>query len=191
MRNRKSANTTMKIAALAGLSVMLLGTVNAQADTPQIKVPMPGQWGDQYVEELDDPEAVDRIEAVQRLRQQKMRIGSGYYRAMEQILRYGAPGKDELPGLAADLARHAERFPASFAEESPARPGEPGALPTIWQDPTFEEYVAAFRRETQALETATQTLAEHPSQEHEREAVKALNDVRHQCLACHDAFRRR
>ena len=176
----------------AGLSLVLLlaatGTAGAE---DEISVPMPGPWGEDYAETLDDPAGVDATEAFQRFRQQNMQGTSATYRSIEQILRYDAPFAERLPELADELARGAADIDTWFARETPAPDGEPGTLPAAWEDPEFADYKAAYREATTELQRKVEAADDLEDEDFQLRATEALNGVRHQCLACHDNFRRR
>ncbi|WP_019589697.1 MULTISPECIES: cytochrome c [unclassified Thioalkalivibrio] len=176
----------------AGLSLALLlaaaGTAGAE---DEISVPMPGPWGNDFAETLDDPAGVDATEAFKRFRQQSMQATSATYRSIEQILRYDAPFAERLPELADELARGAADIDTWFARETPAPDGEPGALPAVWEAPEFADYKAAYREATTELQRKVEAADDLEDEGFQLRATEALNGVRHQCLACHDNFRRR
>ncbi|ADC71325.1 MULTISPECIES: cytochrome c [unclassified Thioalkalivibrio] len=170
-------------------AILLLAATGSPA-TAEVTVTMPGPWGD-YDETLDDPAKVDATEAFQRFRQQSMQGTSATYRSIEQILRYDAPFAERLPGLAEELARRADDIETWFARETPARDGEPGALPAAWEDPEFSEYKAAYREAAERLQRKVESADDLENEDFQLRATEALNGVRHHCLACHDNYRRR
>ncbi|WP_019626785.1 cytochrome c [Thioalkalivibrio sp. ALJT] len=170
-------------------AILLLAATGSPA-TAEVTVTMPGPWGD-YDETLDDPAEVDATEAFQRFRQQSMQGTSATYRSIEQILRYGAPFAGQLPDLARELARRGDDIETGFAQETPAREGEPGALPKAWEDPEFSAYKAAFREATAELQRKVDAADDLEDEGFQLRATEVLNGVRHQCLACHDNYRRR
>ncbi|AKJ94725.1 MULTISPECIES: cytochrome c [Thioalkalivibrio] len=180
---RRSLTTGLPLALLLASA----GTTGAE----EITVPMPGPWGEGYEETLDDPASVDATEAFQRFRQQSMRGTSATYRSIEQILRYDAPFAERLPDLADELARRAADIETWFDRETPARDGDPGALPAAWADPDFAEYKASYRQAAERLQRKVETADDLADEAFQLRATKALNSVRHQCLACHDNYRRR
>jgi cytochrome c556 len=180
--------------AFSGLILTTLMLVCAPATgQDRMAVPMPGPWGDTFSEMLDTPESVSRDMAIQRYRRQQMRALSAHYRSIEQILRYDAPYGEDLPDLVSRLGELAERLPDWFREVTPARDGQGGALPRIWRDPAFDRYPAAFREEAQRLREYFAASGNSKARDiaADADALEALNRVRHQCLACHDAYRRR
>ncbi|WP_018139998.1 cytochrome c [Thioalkalivibrio sp. ALJ7] len=170
-------------------AILLLAATGSPA-TAEVTVTMPGPWGD-YDETLDNPATVDATEAFQRFRQQSMQGTSATYRSVEQILRYDAPFAERLPDLAEELAQRAADIDTWFARETPARDGEPGALPGAWEDPEFADYKAAFGEATAELKRKVDAAEDLDNPEFQVRATEVLNGVRHHCLACHDNFRRR
>ncbi|WP_018878374.1 MULTISPECIES: cytochrome c [unclassified Thioalkalivibrio] len=174
---------------IAGLVLFLLAATGAHGD--EVTLPMPGPWGKDYSETMDNPATVDATEAFQRFRQQSMQGTSATYRSIEQILRYDAPFAERLPDLAEELARRAADIETWFARETPARDGEPGALPAAWEDPEFSEYKAAYREAAERLQRKVEAAEDLENEDFQLRATEALNGVRHHCLACHDHYRRR
>lgn len=172
-----------------GLALILLAATSAHAG--EVTLPMPGPWGETYSETLDDPDTVDATEAFQRFRQQSMQGTSATYRSIEQILRYDAPFAESLPDLAEEMAQRATDVDTWFAHETPARDGEPGALPAAWEDPEFAEHKASYREAAERLQSKVEAADDLEDAEFQLRATEALNGVRHQCLACHDNYRRR
>ncbi|WP_019593735.1 cytochrome c [Thioalkalivibrio sp. ALM2T] len=175
---------------VTGLALILFAGTGSASDG-EVTVPVPGPWGDDYSETLDDPATVDATEAFQRFRQQSMQGTSATYRSIEQILRYDAPFAERLPELADELARRADDIGTWFARETPARDGEPGALPAAWGDPEFAEYKVSYREAATELQRKVDAAEDLEDPAFQLRATEALNGVRHHCLACHDNFRRR
>lgn len=168
---------------------VLLADGHSARGPEEVEIRLPGIWGDEYTERLPDPAEVDADAAYTGHRRHRMGLLSGYYRSLEMGLRYQAPvDREVLMHLAEGLAAHGERVGAWFDQETPTDPGQSGGLPKIWEEP------ARFREHTDAFEARTAELADAVTTEDadwQPRALDALNDVRHQCLACHDTFRRR
>ncbi|WP_018861772.1 MULTISPECIES: cytochrome c [unclassified Thioalkalivibrio] len=186
----KRTQSTHQALTTALTAVLVLAAAAGPA-TAEVSVAMPGPWGDDFAETLDDPAGVDASEAFQRFRQQSMQGNSAVYRSIEQILRYDAPFAGQLPDLARELARRGDDIETWFAKETPAREGEPGALPKAWEDPEFSAYKAAFREATAELQRKVDAADDLEDESFQVRATEVLNGVRHQCLACHDNYRRR
>lgn len=187
--NRITIHCIRHFSRLITLFLTLSLSAGLNADPQETEVPMPGPWGDDFSETMVNPEQVADIEAAQGFRQQQMQMLSAYYRSLEQALRYNADHHDELKNLASAFAHRAEQLPDWFRERSPAQSGEPGALELVWEAPKrFRQHLDQFSKRTgnlaERIELSTNAA--------EDEAVlRDLNQVRHQCLACHQEFRRR
>ncbi|MFV8834123.1 cytochrome c [Aquisalimonas sp.] len=182
----------LAVSILFAATPALLADGHSVSDPEEVEIRMPGPWGD-YSEAMEDPDAVDADAAYVGHRRHRMQLLSGYYRSLEMALRYDAPVDPEtIARLAEGLERHAQDIPALFDRETPTGEDEPGALARIWEEQEqFQEHVDNFAAQTRDLQRA---MPQSPADENdawEPRATEVLNGVRHQCLACHDTFRRR
>ena len=177
---------------LCAVTPALLADGHSERDPQEVELRMPGPWGD-YSEAMEDPDAVDPDTAYVGHRRHRMQTLSGYYRSLEMALRYQAPVDPEtIARLAEGLKNHGQDLPTLFGRETPVDEGESGALARIWDEPEhFQEHVDNFAQRTRELQRAIPTSASDTEEDWEPRATEVLNGVRHQCLACHDTFRRR
>jgi cytochrome c556 len=159
----------------------------AEAEAGTLGLPLPGPFGDQFSERVPDPAQADPTDVATSYRQHNMRSLSASYRSLELILRYDAGFEVDLYDHATALTTHAQRLAGTFELRAPAPSGQDGARDEIWQQwETFQLHADGLTRAAAALATASAS-ADQP-----RDALLAmLNDARHQCLACHQRFRRR
>lgn len=172
--------TNLPIAAAA---LLLATTVTSWSQTtggatsPTI---VQGRWG-ALVDGDPPPKLETERDRIEHYRRQQMRAISAHYRSIEAIVTYRAPILPRLGPEAQLLANAASALPTLFPEGSEMRARGAGASPRIWQEfPRFIQHVTSFAEATQGLARATR--------EPQRLAA-ALAAVRHECLACHQAFR--
>ena len=163
-------------AAAVPLSLVVAAPASAQGLT------VPGPWG--AIVDHDKPlEFGSDAERATYLRRLAMRAISAHFRSVEAVVTYGAK---PAPGQTANDARavvdEAAALASLFAERAPAATGKPGAREEIWLQPEkFDRHVAGFRAATARLASSIGSGVG---------VAEALVGVRHECLACHQAYRR-
>ena len=141
---------------------------------------VPGPWGEIVDHQKPLVIETDR-ERMTLLRRNQMRAISGHFRSIEAVVTYRAPFTDTLSGDAAALVAAARVLPGLFPPGTEMDAGKFGAKPEIWQQPEkFARHGASFTRSVERLAAAVASKADLGS---------SLTAVRHECLACHQAFR--
>ncbi len=141
---------------------------------------VPGPWGDIVDHHKPLVVETDR-ERMTLLRRNQMRAISGHFRSIEAVVTYRAPFSDTLAGDVAALASAARVLPGLFPLGTEMDTGKYGAKPEIWQQPEkFAQHNASFAQSVEKLAAAVAARTD---------LAKPLTAVRHECLACHQAFR--
>jgi len=159
---------------------MLVGAVALGPSTALAQAVVPGPWGD-LVDHQKPLELKTDRERITLLRRNQMRAISGHFRSIETVVTYRAPISETLAGDVAALVAAARVLPGLFPADTAMDAGTFGAKPEIWQQPEkFAQHGATFTRSVERLSAAVAAKAE---------LEKPLTAVRHECLACHQAFR--
>jgi cytochrome c556 len=141
---------------------------------------VPGPWG-QLVDHHKPLELASEKARITYFRRNQMRAMSGHFRSIEAVITYGAPFSSHLQDDADALVRHAARLAALFPVGTQMDEGKFGAKPEIWQtSDKFAKHVASFQNASTDLRQAVANKGD---------LVQALTGVRHECLACHQAYR--
>lgn len=163
------------------LALALTSPVIAQTKKPPVKVDGPhGTFNDFPLRTFKSDAA-----RITQFRRQEMRSNSGHFRALEAVIRYGAPFRGRLLGHVDALQALAVRLPENFIPGTAMAPGSWGAKPEVWSDPgKFKKHVEGFRQGIANLKSAivAKDVTKQPA---------LLSLVRHECLACHAGFRAR
>jgi len=173
------------------LAFLLISALTACGGEPEstdgsVLVSFPGEFGDSFMERVSDPATLDAAALARGYRQQTMRQLSSAYRAMEWILRYNAPFDSHLDEQASTLLAASQRLDDIFQLPDPATEGQSGARPDIWSEPErFGRHILGIQREAAGMVELME------STESRQARLSQLDSIRHQCLACHQAFRRR
>ena len=84
---------------------------------------------------------------ITNFRRQEMRSISGHYRALEAVIRYGAPFKENLNSHISALSELANRVPQVFVSGTEMSPDGWGAKTSVWSDPTmFRKHYRSFQQ---------------------------------------------
>lgn len=145
-------------------------------------VTVPGPWG--TIVDHDKPlEFRSDAEKATYLRRLTMRAISAHFRSVEAVVTYGAKAAPGEPAKdARALVDEADSLGFLFSERAPADAGKRGAREEIWlQSEKFDRHVAGFRTATAKLAASIGSGVG---------VSEALVGVRHECLACHQSFRR-
>jgi len=172
--------------ALAVLLISLLTACNGDPENTEtsVLISFPGEFGDSFAEQLIGPATLDAADLARGYRQQTMRQLSSAYRAMEWILRYNAPFDLHLDEQASTLLAVSQRLDDVFQLPDPATEGQSGARPEIWSEPErFGRHIGGIQREAAGMVELME------STESRQARLSQLDSIRHQCLACHQAFR--
>jgi cytochrome c556 len=139
-----------------------------------------GPWGD--IVDHQKPLALETDkQRVTLLRRNQMRAISGHFRSIEAVVTYRAPISGTLEADANALAAAASTLSSLFPQGTEMDPGKFGAKQEIWQLPEkFARHNVSFRQSVERFSTAITTKAD---------LTAPLNAIRHECLACHQAFR--
>ncbi len=141
---------------------------------------VPGPWGDIVDHQKPLVVETDR-ERMTLLRRNQMRAISGHFRSIEAVVTYRAPFAETLPSDVAALVAAARVLPGLFPPGTEMDAGQFGAKQDIWQQPDkFAQHVTSFSRSVEHLAAAVAAGTD---------LEKPLIAVRHECLACHQAFR--
>lgn len=141
---------------------------------------VPGPWGElkDHVKPLEITSDHQRITLYRR---QQMLAKSAHFRAIEAVVIYSAPFKDQLLAHAQALQGLAGTLDTLFVPGTETEAGRHGAKPEIWQQADkFGQHIAGFRKAVDDLAAAVQTGGELNA---------PYSGVRHQCLACHQSYR--
>lgn len=159
---------------------MLVSAVAIAPFTALAQAVVPGPWGGIVDHQKRLVLETDR-ERITLLRRNQMRAISGHFRSIEAVVTYDAPISETLTGDAAALVAAARLLPGLFSPDTAMEAGTFGAKPEIWQQPEkFAQHGASFTRSVERLAAAVAAKSD---------LQEPLSSVRHECLACHQAFR--
>jgi len=161
---------------LVATGLLTLGMLgNAGAHTV-----VPGPWGPLVDHHKPLQFASDKAR-ITYFRRNQMRAMSGHFRSLEAVISYGAPFSELTKDDAEALVRHGASLAKLFPAGTQMEEGKFGAKPEIWQ--TSEK----FARHVESFQTAASSMRQ--AVVNRGDLVQALNGVRHECLACHQAYR--
>lgn len=185
----KGAENSMRSSGLSVglLSLMLTACGGDEIPDTRMEIALPGEFGEHYSEMLLDPLLIDEAEKATLYRQHNMRALSASYRSLELIVRYGLDQEAHLEEYASALTSAARRVADNFEFPASAVEGRSGARAVIWNDHEgFARHVRGLVRDSETLSrTVENGLVDRQA------LLGSLEAVRHQCLACHDRYRRR
>lgn len=163
------------VAGAAGALFILSGAVVTSAQTI-----VPGPWGE--IADHDAPLSITTDkERITLFRRHQMRAISGHFRSIELVATYKAPLADLIQHDVAALVRHAQTLPGLFPSGTAMDDGKFGAKPEIWrQAEKFSRHLAGFQSAVDRLSRAVSEKSD---------LAQPLIGIRHECLACHQAFR--
>lgn len=161
------------IAAAALIAAGMLGSAGAHTVVL-------GPWG-QLVDHHKPLQFASDKARIIYFRRNQMRAMSGHFRSIEAVVSYGAPFSNHLQDDAEALVRHGASLAALFPAGTQMDEGKFGAKPEIWQTADkFARHVVSFQSAASGLRQAVANKGD---------LVQALTGVRHECLACHQAYR--
>lgn len=170
-------NWLQKIMAASALTA--LGTLGTLGGAGAHTV-VPGPWGPLVDHHKPLQFASDKAR-ITYFRRNQMRAMSGHFRSMEAVVSYGAPFSSHLQDDAEALVRHGANLAALFPPGTAMEEGKFGAKPDIWQQSDkFARHVSGFQNAVAGMRQAIVNKGD---------LVQALMGVRHECLACHQAYR--
>ena len=165
------------IVATGLIALGMLGSAGAQTVEQTI---VPGPWG-QLVDHDKPLQFASEKARITYFRRHQMRAISGHFRSLEAVISYGAPFPTLTQADAEALVRHGACLAALFPAGSEMDEGKFGAKPEIWQSSDkFARHVSSFQ---------SAALGMHQAVTNRGDLVHALKGVRHECLACHQAYR--
>lgn len=159
---------------------LLIGFLSIAPCIALAQTAVPGPWGDIVDHQKPLVVETDR-ERMTLLRRNQMRAISGHFRSIEAVVTYRSPFAETLAGDVAALVAAARVLPGLFPPGTEMDAGKFGAKPEIWQQAEkFAQHGASFTRSVEQLAAAVVAKTD---------LENSLTAVRHECLACHQAFR--
>lgn len=173
-RKKRMAHALKHIIVATGLLALgMLGSAGAHTVVP-------GPWG-QLVDHHKPLQFSSEKARITYFRRNQMRAMSGHFRSLEAVINYGAPFPTLTHADADALVRHGAHLAAFFPAGSEMDEGKFGAKPEIWQtSDKFARHVSSFQSAALGMREAVANRGD---------LVQALTGVRHECLACHQAYR--
>lgn len=169
-----------KVRSFQSPAWLLVGVLAIAPSLALSQTVVPGPWGDIVDHQKPLVVETDR-ERMILLRRNQMRAISGHFRSIEAVVTYRAPYADTLAADAAALVAAARMLPGLFPPGTEMDAGAFGARPEIWQNlEKFAQHGTSFTRSVEQLAAAVAAKADLDG---------PLTAVRHECLACHQAYR--
>lgn len=132
-----------------------------------------------------NPLSQEDIRTVIAYRREQMKALSAHYRALEAIFEQDAPFQGQALDHANALITLAQQTQATFPPGTTRIETEGwGAKPSIWEEPEqFAQIITNFQADLTALSTLLARRGVNTA------AAEVLQQVRQQCLACHQHYR--